>query len=368
MDDDPGDPGPFGSRFGLLAQFGDSKKDQKSIKSNKRRANGVGNSTSLFNKIVRVDQRNGPRFLIMERKDANLTMYPVNPFFIKKAMDAFSSNVTISRMRNGCLLLKTVDRQQAAKLMKMTNFGGTIKVEVTKHPTLNLISGTIYCRDLVSLSDKEILQELTSEHVVKVSRMSKKDKAGKSVDTGTFILTFDLNILPASINVGFYLCKVKPYIPSPLRCKNCLHYGHTKNHCKGNQACAMCGQMFHGSSECASLPKCINCSGDHSALSRTCPKYIDEMEIQRIRTNDRVSIGEARRRRRQQVPEIPVFTRSYAQVAQEIPTSKSPTATTQLDLTHCTKMSPHVKNISQPEVEKSQQALDKEESTIPSAG
>ncbi|XP_055604908.1 uncharacterized protein LOC129753135 [Uranotaenia lowii] len=316
MSNDPGGGSrAFGSFYELLS--GDTTENAGNLK----RKIGNRRSPTEFTKSMKIDCRNGPRFLVLHRLDKEKTMETENPFFIKKAMDAITSNVQISRTRNGDLLLKTVDRQQASKLVKQSTFGG-INVKITEHETLNLTSGTIYCPDLISLSDAEILEELRKENVTKVSRMQrkegKKNKDGKDklIDTGTFVLTFDLCQLPDSINVGFYSCKVKLYVPSPMRCANCLRFGHTKNHCKGNRICANCGGLFHLDGKCTQPSKCLNCGGDHPAISRTCAKFVDELEIQRIRVTDRVSVREARRKRRQQVPEVPIFTRSYAQVAQ----------------------------------------------------
>ncbi|XP_055590341.1 uncharacterized protein LOC129742467 [Uranotaenia lowii] len=272
-------------------------------------------SSPEFNKSLKIDCNNGPRFLVLTRLEKEKTMATESPFFIKKAMDAITSNVQISRTRNGDLLLKTVDRPQAAKLLKQTTFGG-INIKITEHESLNLVSGTIYCPDLISISDANILEELRKQNVTKISRMQRKDAKGEVFDTGTFILTFDLCQLPDSIDVGFYNCKIKLYVPSPMRCNNCLRFGHTKNHCKGNRICANCGGLYHLDGKCPAPSKCLNCGGEHPAVSRTCAKFQDELEIQKIRVTERISLKDARRKRRQQVPEVPMFTRSWAQVVQ----------------------------------------------------
>lgn len=286
MSEDPGGGvRTFGSRFELLS--GSSPTEFTEVTPTKTRPGKAGKrkdtvpNQNLFTKQVRMDQYNGPRFLILKRTDPGKTMEHENPFFIKKAMDAITTNVQISRLKDGDLLLKTVDRQQAAKLLRQEKFGGTINIKITEHPKLNLCSGTIFCRDLIRVSDDLILNELKDQKVVKVDRMKRKLESGQLVDTGVFILTFDLCHIPDSIDVGFYPCKVKQYIPSPLRCMNCLKYGHTKNRCTGTRTCASCGTPYHDNAPCPKSMSCLHCQGQHSALGRNCPRYLDEMEIQK---------------------------------------------------------------------------------------
>lgn len=329
MSEDPGGGvRTFGSRFEPLSGGDSTEFTEVTSPKNKPGKSGKRKDTvpnqNLYTKQIRMDQYNGPRFLILKRTDPGKTMELENPFFIKKAMDAITTNVQISRLKDGDLLLKTVDRQQAAKLLKQEKFGGTMNIKITEHPKLNLCSGTIFCRDLIKVSDELILSELKDQKVVKVDRMKKKLDNGQLIDTGVFILTFDLCHIPDSIDVGFYPCKVKQYIPSPLRCMNCLKYGHTKNRCTGPRTCANCGTPYHDNAPCPKPNSCLHCQGQHSALDRKCPRYLDEMEIQKISVTERLSLNDARKKRRQQVPEVPVFTSSFAQVARGLRTATDP--------------------------------------------
>ncbi|XP_055622502.1 uncharacterized protein LOC129766074 [Toxorhynchites rutilus septentrionalis] len=251
-------------------------------------------------------------------------MEKVSPFFIKKAVDSISLNVTISRMRDGKLLLKSIDRQQAQKLLKQIMLRGKYGIKVEEHPTLNLTKGVINCRDFMFLKDEEILEELKTEHVISIRRFSDRIKDGKTIRSSTFVLTFNLGNLPSSINVGFYNCKVKQYVPSPLRCFKCLHYGHDKERCRGNQICARCANLYH-EGECSTPVVCVNCRQNHHALSKECPIFQDELEIQKIRVTEKISIREATRKRRLQVPHpIPHrLTRSFADVTQHMVTEKA---------------------------------------------
>ena len=41
--------------------------------------------------------------------------------------------------------------------------------------------------------------------------------------------------------------------------------------------------------------KCVNCNGEHTAYSNNCPRWITEEEIQRVRTEQKISFPEARK-------------------------------------------------------------------------
>ena len=43
-------------------------------------------------------------------------------------------------------------------------------------------------------------------------------------------------------------------------------------------------------------PSCINCGGEHSASSKSCPRFIYEKEVQAIKVLEKVSFKEAKRR------------------------------------------------------------------------
>ena len=51
----------------------------------------------------------------------------------------------------------------------------------------------------------------------------------------------------------------------------------------------------HHDSSCTDPIKCANCGGNHTAYSRDCPRWKTEKEIQRIRTERKISFPEARK-------------------------------------------------------------------------
>ncbi|GFV20744.1 uncharacterized protein TNCV_1784061 [Trichonephila clavipes] len=127
--------------------------------------------------------------------------------------------------------------------------------------------------------------------------------------------------LPSKIKAGYLNCKLRPYIPNPLRCFKCQRFGHSQNSCRGQLTCSRCAAVGHSSTDCTLEPKCINCSQIHTADSKLCPKWKTEKEIQTIKTNKNISYFEARKLI------APQFSQTYAQVAKP----SIATSTTQTD-------------------------------------
>lgn len=245
---------------------------------------------------------NGPKYLIMERvnnnnenKTKNDSLENVSPFLIKKVIDHTCNGVVdeCKKMRNGAILIKTKDHKQATKLLKLSTLSPEITVKITEHPTLNTCKGVIYCNDLRSISEEEILNELRSQNVAAIKKITKK-KGNDRIETGLIILTFALHDLPEYIAIGYQRTKVRTYIPLPMRCHKCLRFGHTLKVCQAaDKICTTCGNKQHCEIEemdkCTNGLHCVNCSvndlnHNHSTFDRKCPIFLKEQEIIAIKT------------------------------------------------------------------------------------
>ncbi|CAH2017359.1 unnamed protein product [Acanthoscelides obtectus] len=78
--------------------------------------------------------------------------------------------------------------------------------------------------------------------------------------------------------------------------------------CPNTEMCT-CGQPNHPGEPCNEHKKCINCEGQHAADSRECPRMKEEIVIQRVRTLEKISYLEAKRKVISSSPRV-----SYAQV------------------------------------------------------
>ncbi|GFW21565.1 RNA-directed DNA polymerase from mobile element jockey [Trichonephila clavipes] len=122
---------------------------------------------------------------------------------------------------------------------------------------------------------------------------------------------------PQTIKAGYLNCKIRPYIPNPLRCFKCQRFGHSQTACRGQLTSSRCASVGHASSDCTLEQKCVNCSQPHSAYSKLCPKWKIEKEIQTIKTNRNISYIEARKFI------TPQPSQTYAQVAKSITVNSS---------------------------------------------
>ncbi|GFV46230.1 uncharacterized protein TNCV_5037181 [Trichonephila clavipes] len=148
--------------------------------------------------------------------------------------------------------------------------------------------------DLLTTPEAEILDGFSDQGIIQVRRITiKKDSA--VIPTKHVILTFSSPTLPQTIKAGYLNCKIRPYIPNPLRCFKCQRFGHSQTSCRGQLTCSRCASVGHASTDCLLELKCINCSQAHSADSKLCPKWRTEKEIQVIKTNKNISYPEARK-------------------------------------------------------------------------
>ena len=257
----------------------------------------------------------------------------INPFkACKEIVSICGKEPKIRSLGDGNLLVEVSSPEESDKLMKITKLVGH-DVKCTPHPTFNQCRGVIYAPELLSIDTDEIKSELEDQSVVGVVRMMKKDK-DHLIPLPSLILTFRTYRMPNSIKAGWLNFKVKPYIPSPLRCFHCHMYGHSINKCKKriNQEpsiCVNCGKKTHG--ECKETPKCINCGDMHAASSKTCTRYIYEKEVQTIRVIEKISFKEARRKAMErQIRPGETFSSALKKVRAVVPHEKEPTESASL--------------------------------------
>ncbi|GBL87552.1 hypothetical protein AVEN_165163-1 [Araneus ventricosus] len=95
---------------------------------------------------------------------------------------------------------------------------------------------------------------------------------------------------------------VRPYIPNPLCCFKCQHFGHSKTSCRGTLTCARCAEMGHDSSQSTAVEKCVNCKDIHTSFSRNGSAWKLEKEIITTKIKKQISYPEARKLVKTQTP------------------------------------------------------------------
>lgn len=171
----------------------------------------------------------------------------------------------------------------------------------------------------VELTEEEMLGELqASVDIIGVKRFQKKLPDGSFAPLRTVLVTFLSSSRPDHVTLDYLWFDVKEYIKPLLQCFKCYKFGHGSRSCKAKQICSICSNT-HYFKDCDNKDniRCSNCSGDHVAVSFSCP--IKAAKIKEIR--NRISGKMTYATVTSQAPTLP----SYAlKTASQIPPAKSP--------------------------------------------
>ena len=239
----------------------------------------------------------GGKFLLIKRLDSGKTMENVNIFFLKKGIETACGAVEqMQLLKDKSFLVKTKTLKQAQQLIQVIKFDSALNVDIIEHERLNSSKGVINCSFLKNATDDEIMDELKDYNVVEIYRVKRREN-GLERETGTYFFTFASVILPTEINICYMKVQVRPFIPTPMRCFSCLNFNHTAKHCKSpRKLCMTCAEPEHieEGATCTRPINCINCSSkEHISISKKCPAYVKQSEIQRIKVIEHKSIAEA---------------------------------------------------------------------------
>lgn len=236
----------------------------------------------------------------------------ISPFLIAKNVETVAGKCLQSWMErvSGHMCVQVKNALAAERLLKLKHLqnssGESIPIEIVNCDYLNQSKVMIYCENIVYETEKDIMEALAAQKVVGVRRITKLVD-GRLRNTPLLILTIDSVTVPDYMKVGLLRVKTRPYYPKPMRCFNCLQFGHIKDKCKDSKICQNCAGPFHGD-ECEEPSKCACCGKQHGTLSRDCLITQEQHEICKIKAIQRVSFPEARR-----IYESTVNKRSYAE-------------------------------------------------------
>ena len=272
--------------------------------------NGFSNFNQKFN-MHNLISKNFPKFLVMKKTVGDFSKD--SPFFVAKTLKNIASYENVKKIKEG-LLIETNNFEDSSKFLKIKLFGNC-EVTVVPHNSLNSSRGVVRCKDLLNCSVEEIQQGFADQLVTNVRRITTR-RDGVITNTTLLVLTFSTPDLPATVMAGYHCLRVRQYIPNPLRCFNCQKFGHSVTNCSNTKIC-VCGKPSHEGSPCTNPLVCVNCSGPHSAAYKACPSYKLEASIQELKTKERLSYFEARKK--VQSTQVKPFG-SYSQVAASVST------------------------------------------------
>ena len=142
-----------------------------------------------------------PKFVLSSASEEK-PLSKLSPFAVQKGFQAIAGTLkSTKRLRDGSFLVGRSRRAQAENLLTTVTFVDR-PVHVCVHKTLNSSRGVIRCRELSDLSKVEIRDELKTQGVVEVHRVTVK-KEGKVISTNTLFLTFNRPDMPKELKVGY---------------------------------------------------------------------------------------------------------------------------------------------------------------------
>lgn len=201
---------------------------------------------------------------------------------------------------SGVLHLRPVNRFKIAITFDLSNNANVFLQNKKFHDELFLIP-TIPASDTevtgvltlvpISLSNKKISTLIgSSKNVIQVRRFMRKMRGEDGIvvfqPTQTVAVTFASTQLPEYVYLDSWRHEVKPYIPPVKQCLRCMRFGHLAKFCKNKEVCSICSGE-HNFKTCTidnSSAKCANCSGNHIAISATCPLKKQKLEENKIKT------------------------------------------------------------------------------------
>lgn len=224
-----------------------------------------------------------------------------SPFSINAALNQINNSwkyISSNRDRDTITLLvsEELNINTFIKTESLKIGDDELMVKFLEHSVLNFSKGTIFCPEILQMSDNDIVRNLDDQNVQEVYRFKKRNQNSQLIDTGLFTITFRANKIPRSIKIAYLSVPVSTFYPNPMQCNHCFRLGHTAKKCKNialKAACVKCGS-HNEHEDCEYI--CVNCNEGHSNKYRGCSVYKKEKGIIKLKIDQDLSFTEARRR------------------------------------------------------------------------
>ena len=200
---------------------------------------------------------------------------------------------SVRTSRSGMVVIECKSSEQVVKALNIYTFGkcpvNVFRLGIKRKK--GVISGVP-----LEVKPDGIFSAFEGEGLCGVRRLTRY-REGVREETKSMCLTFKGEVLPERVYIGYLCYRVRPYERGPLRCFCCQQYGHVAAVCRGNRRCGRCGKE-NCKEECMEEPaKCLHCGGEHHAGSSQCPRKVEEMKVNKVRTGKRgISYAEAVKR------------------------------------------------------------------------
>lgn len=235
------------------------------------------------------------QILVITHADPKKSLQSVSPFLIESALSSLFNTPlkAIRKTKAGLIIIETNLASQAKALLALTDLNGSIPVSVSLHESNNSVKAILRTWHLDSLSDDEIQSSLSKHNVISVKKLTKDNVTHNKPPA--YLLTFSSRSFPEFIPILQQKHFLLPYYPPPLRCLQCLEYGHGIP-CTRPRKCPQCAQAHDAQITCSAPMQCAACqSTEHNVRSPMCPRYQEEVRIMRMSIQENIPVPEARR-------------------------------------------------------------------------
>ena len=210
----------------------------------------------------------GPAYLYVKRVDGG-SLRHVNPFQIRRDIqEATQTDVQSAKtLRSGALLVHTFTHYQTKRVLAISTLAKH-RVTAILADSLNTAQGVLKCEALASLDNQEILQELAPQGVRMVERLRSRNPENPNP---TIRVGFTGTSLPQTVECGYEIVQVDPWVPTARMCRNCWKCDHGTKWCRNpNPICGRCAGG-HRTDGCQESWNCAHCGGPHPVWDKKCP-------------------------------------------------------------------------------------------------
>ena len=149
------------------------------------------------------------QFIILESIEETL-ITKLSPFLIQKTIETYCKPINIKNAMKNTIIIQTTNQKQSEKILKWKQFG-KLNIKTYSHPTLNFSKRVIKSPDFALCFLEEIRPHLKPQVITDVKRIS-ICKETRTIDTNTYILTFNKPTTLTSIRIGYINTKIETYI------------------------------------------------------------------------------------------------------------------------------------------------------------
>ncbi|GFX21698.1 putative RNA-directed DNA polymerase from transposon X-element [Trichonephila clavipes] len=211
---------------------------------------------------------------------------------IKKKIARHENIKSMSFTRNGKIRFSTLDPVCAAQILSLEKISNvSVKTNILWE---GITSRFLIFEIPLDISLNEIAKELQKTNNFEIIEIRRFIKTGSQQQFSPVLITILGTTLPETVKLWFINHRIQNFIDKPRQCTTCFSFLHSTRFCQKTAICINCGDPHSG--QCSNNSRCINCKGDHPANSLNCPEYIKEKKILELKCEQHLTLGEARRR------------------------------------------------------------------------